>query len=300
MYDISLRSPSEQGLPAPPIWIDPRFMLAVQELHQLEALQLLCHKGEQLVAVLPLYEKKSLGLRRLICPMSSYYQGLWFFWEPEREQSRNLLDELKVTTEVAKWLKSRYKRMQFNLSPHNYDVRGFTWQGLKVLPYYTFSYNSAKEMKMLRDEREKLRSARKQNYRLVEEFRPEEFITLIKDLYDRKEKSLGLSFKAFQTWMERLHRDGLLAQFNLMEQDRIVSTNIVLGGINDQRGYSIMRSTLPSSFKSGASTLHSLMLVEMLKDRFACLDFCGANYPDVARFKAALGLDLEMFFKIVR
>lgn len=28
--------------------------------------------------------------------------------------------------------------------------------------------------------------------------------------------------------MERLHRDGLIAQFNLLEQDRIVSTNLVL------------------------------------------------------------------------
>lgn len=62
MYDISLRAPSDQALPSLPIWIDPRFMLAVQELHQLEALQLLCHKGEQLVAVLPLYRKKEPGL----------------------------------------------------------------------------------------------------------------------------------------------------------------------------------------------------------------------------------------------
>lgn len=299
MYDLSLRAPSEQALTAPPIWIDPRFMLAVEELHQIEALQLLCHKGDQLVAAMPLYEKKSLGLRRLICPMSAYYQGLWFFWQPEREPNRNLLDELKVSTEVAVFLQARYKRMQFNLAPHNFDVRGFTWQGLKAVPYYTFTYDCARELRVLKDERKKLRAAREHDYRLVEEFRPREFISLLKDLYDRKQKNLGVSYAAFQTWMERLHRDGLIAQFNLLEQDRIVSTNLVLGGANDQRGYSIMRSTRPQDQKSGASAQHSLLLVQLLRDRFAGLDFCGANYPEVARFKAALGFDLELFFKIV-
>ncbi len=298
MYELSLRSPSLQGLASPAIWIDPRFMLAVAELHQIEALQLLCHKGEQLVAALPLYEKKSLGLRRLICPMSAYYHGLWFFWEPGREANRNLLDELRVATEVAQFLRSRYKRLQLNLAPHNRDVRGFTWQGLKAVPYYTFTHSSEAELRVLKDERKKLKAAREHDYRLVEAYLPEEFITLLKDLYARKQKSLGVSYPRFKTWMEALHREELLAQFNLMEDGRIVSTNLIVGGANDSTGYSIMRSTIPQDLKSGASALHSLLLAEQLKQRFAKLDFCGANYPEVARFKAALGFKLELFFRI--
>ncbi len=298
MYELSILNPSAASLTNPPVWLDPRFMQAVRDLHQIDASLLLCHKGEQLVAALPLYEKKSLGLRRLICPMSSYYQGLWFFWEPEREPNRNLLDELKISSEVARFLKARYQRMQFNLAPHNADVRGFTWQGLKALPYYTFTHDCARELRILKDERKKLRMARDRDYRLVEEFRPEEFIILLKDLYDRKEKSLGVSYKAFRIWMENLHQDGLIAQFNLMEKDKIVSANLVLGGNHDKRGYSIMRSTLPRDLKAGASALHSLLLVELVKPRFESLDFCGANYPEVARFKAALGFKLELFFKI--
>ncbi len=299
MYELSIRSPEPGILTAPPVWLDPRFLLAVQELQQVEALLLLCHKGEQLVAALPLYEKKSLGLRRLICPMSAYYQGLWFFWEPERETNRNLLDELKITGEVAAFLKARYKRLQFNLAPHNTDVRGFTWQGLKAVPYYTFTHASGRELRILKDERKQLRAAREHDYRLVEAFEPTGFMGMLKDLYARKQKSLGVDYGAFQAWMEKLHASELLAQFNLMREERIVSTNLVLGGRNDSRGYSIMRSTLPQDLKSGASALHSLLLVEQLKDRFAGLDFCGANYPEVARFKAALGFQLELFFKIV-
>ncbi len=299
MYELSIQTLADSSLTSVPIWIDPRFMLAVAELHQLEAFQLLCHKGEQLVAALPLYEKKSLGLRRLICPMSAYYEGLWFFWEKGREPNRNMLDELKVSTEVAIFLKSRYKRMQFNLTPHNQDIRGFTWQGLKAVPYYTFTHDCSKELSVLKDERKKLRSAQKHDYRLMEEYKPAEFVVLLKDLYGRKQKNLGVSYPAFRNWMDRLYKEDLIAQFNLMDEDRIVSSNLVLGGKNDSRGYSIMRSTRPQDLKRGASALHSLLLVEMLKSRFQELDFCGANYPEVARFKAALGFELELFFKIL-
>lgn len=205
---------------------------------------------------------------------------------------------VNLSGEVASFLKSNYNRFQFNLATHNLDVRGFSWQGLKALPYYTFTHDTANDLHILKDERKKLRSARNHAYELKEEFRPDEFSTLLKDLYDRKHKSLGVSYASFKLWMQRLHSVGLLAQFNLMEGGSIVSTNLVLGGANDNCGYSIMRSTRPLDLKTGASALHSLLLVDMLKDRFAKLDFCGANYPEVARFKAALGFRLELFFKI--
>jgi hypothetical protein len=298
MYSISIRTPSREGQALLPIWIDPGFMEAVAELQQIEAFQLVCYKGNQLVAILPLYEKKSMGWRRIICPMSAYYQGLWFFLQQGREANRNLLDELKISTEVAGFLKARYKKLELNLTPQNLDMRGFTWSGFKARPFYTFTHDLSQPLQLLKDERRKMRLAENKDYRLEEGFLPDVFIGLIKDLYDRKEKSLGVPYKRFQAWMENLHGRGLLTQFNLMKGADIVSTNLVLGGTDDRTGYSIMRSTRPEDLKSGASALHSMLLAGLLKERFTSLDFCGGNYPEVARFKAALGFRLELFFKI--
>ncbi len=298
MYDLSLQDCSTAALKKPVVWIDPRFLEAVGELHQLEARLLLCHKGDQLVAAMPLYERKKLGIRRLVCPMSAYYHGLWFFWEKGRVENRNLLDELRISTEVARFLRSRYRRLQLNLAPHNLDARGFTWEGLKAVPFYTFTQDLFQPLQLFKDERKKLRHAQNEGYWLQEKFRPELFSKMIQDLYDRKQKNLGVSLSAFVAWMEKIHGWGLLTQFNLVEADNAVSTNLVLGGENDRQGYSIMRSTIPEKMKTGASVIHTQLMVDLLKDRFSSIDFCGANYPDVARFKAALGLKLEPFFRI--
>ena len=300
MYDIILQTPDRQGLPARlPVWANPVFLQAVAELQQAEARLLVLRKGEQVVALMPLFEKKQLGMRRLFCPMSAYYQGLWFFWQEGREAGRNLLDELKASSEAASYLRSRYKRAQFNLAPHNLDVRGFTWAGYQARPFYTFTQELSEPMSMLKDERKKIKMAGEQGYSLDERFLPEVFIGMFKDLYHRKNKELGLSYGRFQKWMERLHGEGLLAQFNLLRDEKVVSTNLLLGGPDDDTGYSILRSSLPDEMKHGASALHSVLLVERLADRFARLDFCGGNTPEVARFKAALGFRLRQFFKIV-
>lgn len=270
----------------------------MEELQQTESYQLLCHKGKELVAAMPLYEKKSLGIRRLIIPMSAYYQGLWFFWPSGRKENRILLDELKISERVAAFLRNRYKRIHLNLSIHNYDVRGFDWAGFKARPLYTFIQDLSHPFAPLKDEREKIRRASKQDMTLEKDFQPEQFIWMLKELYRRKNKRLGVSWERFGIWMERLHAKELLHQYNLRRGDEIISSNLMLASATDDTAYSIMRCTTDVGLKQGASTLHSGLLVEKLKGSFRFVDFCGANYPEVARFKAALGFDLRVFFQL--
>ena len=297
-YNIIARFPSKEGLSFCPLWINPDFMLAVQNLHNCEAKQLVCYKGDEIKAVMPLYEKKKLGISYLICPTSSYYQGLWFYNLGKKGENRRLLDELNISSDIAIWLNAHYRKMQFKLMPENYDVRGFTWKNFKAIPLYTFSYDFQEPLKILYDERKRLIKASAYNYQLDEQFFPEEFIHLLKILYQRINKNLGLSYNAFQNWMEDLYRHNLLSQFNLRREGKVVSSNIVLVGKEDNRAYSILQSTLPEEMKNGASIVHYLSFIESLRGRFDKIDFCGGNTPDVARFKAAMGFKLELFFMI--
>lgn len=297
-YNIVARFPSKEGLSFCPLWINPDFMLAVQNLHNCEAKQLVCYKGDEIKAVMPLYEKKKLGISYLICPTSSYYQGLWFYNLGKKGENRRLLDELNISSDIAIWLKAHYKKMKFKLMPENYDVRGFTWKNYKAKPLYTFTYDFQEPLKLLYDEKTKLSKASIYNYQLDEQFLPEEFIHLLKILYQRLNKDLGLAYSAFQKWMEDLYQHQILSQFNLRREGKVVSSSLVLGGKEDDRAYLIMLSTLPEEMKNGASVVHYLTFIESLRGRFDKIDFCGGNNPDVARFKAAMGFKLELFFII--
>ena len=299
MFELSIRTPSAEGIKTGiPLWLHPEYLAAVGELQDIETKQLVCYKGDQIVAMLPLYEKKKMGVRRLISPVSAYYQGLWFFGEAQRGDNRAMLDELHISSEVAQFILDRYKRIHFNLTPANYDVRGFTWAGLKVKPLYTFTHKLTEPFNILKDERKKLKIAQDQGYYLDDEFNAEQFIRMLKDLHQRKGQRFALSYPNFAVWITKLHKLGLLSQYSLKRDNEIVSTNLVLGTQQDTTAYAIMRCTKQEDLKNGASALHSTLLVEKLASQFQYIDFCGANVPEVARFKAALGFELKIFFQI--
>ncbi len=272
-------------------------MQAVARLTNREALHLKCYKGEELIAILPLYENKLLGYRALVSPSMSYYQAL-NLWLPDNiNPSRHLLESLHVSQLIAETIITRYKRVHFNLGTDFYDVRSFTWAGLKAKPLYTFISDLTGNEKTLADESKKMTRALKLGYTFAQDFRPKEFIQLSKELHDKKGINLGVSFTKLESFVTQLHEAGLLRQYNVYDGKNIVSSNILLSA-NDGKAYTVLLATNATAMKQGVSTLHSLKLIESLRNEFKLLDFCGANVQDVARFKAALGLQLRVFYQI--
>jgi hypothetical protein len=298
MYEIVLASPTHSSLPAnPPVWLRPELMAAVSELHGVEGRHLMVYKGEELLAMLPLYEKRRLGRLGVVSPTGSYYQGLHFFWEQGSTETRRILETQEISSAVAKWLLRHYKSIRINLCTHNTDVRGFTWNGFTAKPLYTFEHKLGEPLKPQRDEREKLKRAEKQGYEFVESLDANTFIDMSKAMYDRKAHSSGLDLPGLKDYIGDLNKAGILKQFNVMKDNQVVSTNLLLCN-EGRRAYTILRASEPDEMRQGVSTWHSLKLVETLQGRFPVLDFCGGNVPAVARFKSALGLELKLFFQI--
>lgn len=272
-------------------------MQAVAELHNREPYHLKCHKGDELVALLPMYENKMFGYRALVSPSTSYYQSL-NLWLPDNiNPSRQLLETLHITETIAQYLKNRFKRIHFNLSPDFHDVRSFTWAGLKAKPLYTFLSDLQGTENPLADEAKKLNKAKKHGFTFAQEFLPKEFIRLTKELNHKKGINLGVSLTRLEAFIKNLHSVGILRQYNLYEGNNVISSNILLTA-NDRKAYTVLLATSDDAMKNGASTMHSLKLLEVLRNEFDSLDFCGANVQEVARFKAALGLQLRVFYQI--
>jgi len=217
--------------------------------------------------------------------------------EPGSSPSRKLLDLMQLTQTMAEYLKQKYRKIQFNLSTETYDVRGFSWAGLKAVPLYTFVCNPALELKPLSDERKKIALALKQNYEFAEETAVEQFIKLSQSMNERKSRHLGFSYSKLSQFIAQMLKQGQMRQFNLKQQGEIVSSNILIQ--DGDKAYTVFRATAPEALKLGASSLHTVKLVECMKaDGVTELDFCGGNVPEVARFKAAQGLTLKVFYQI--
>ena len=280
-------------------WHNPRFMTAVARLHKTDALQLQVFKGEELLAIMPVYERKKLGLKALVSPTGSYYQGISFAFEHNTQPARRLLDTIAICSDIAEFLASRYRWITVKLHPENPDVRAFSWAGYQAKPLYTFRQRLGSELKLLPDERKKWRMAKAQGFELREGFDIQSFIRLQRDLETRKNYNKGVSYSALADYYHELFEQGLLKQFNIYHENRIVSANILLtdGG---ELAYTIIMATTPEAMKQGAATMHSVELSQHLPQNTRILDFCGANIREVARFKAALGLDLHGYYQLKR
>ena len=297
MIEIELTSPSSISKHPLNVWSNPDFMQTVADISDLKPFHLVCYKGESVVAILPLYEKKMLGYKICKHPLLSYYQGLNLWLEDNSAPARKLLDALQITQTIAKYLSGRYKVIRHILSPETYDVRGFLWNNIQAIPSYTFIHNFQDNINPLSDERKKISMAEKQNYSFEEELNIEEFIHLMKLMNVKKKWQPGLSYQDLAEIIRILHTAGILRQMNLKSAGRIISSNIILQ--DNVKAYTIFRATEIEALKKGASSLHTVKLIDFLKqDNLEELDFCGANVSDIARFKAAMDLKLKVFFQI--
>lgn len=279
------------------IWSEPSFMEAVAKLHKITAMHVKCYKGEQLVAVLPVYTKKVLGFTAIVNPISSYYQGMNVWLEKSSYPQRTLLDSLQITRSIAHFLQKRFRKISINLSPESVDIRGFTWEGLKAAPLYTFVHDYSAPLKPLYNEHKNIKKAIKHGYSFGQETNLAEFIKLTIAMDERKKRVNGVSYQALTLFLNQLFARGFARQYNMYLEGKIVSSEILFKGQLD-KAYTIYRATSQNDMKHGVSSLHTLSLINELANEISELDFCGANIPDVARFKASFGLSLKVFFRI--
>lgn len=298
MYEILLETPNPESTALnPALWSHPVLMTEAARLQELEPKILSVFKGQFKAAELPVYERRRLGGVSLQSPSGSYYQELKFWHQKESPAPRRLLDELQITSAIADYLRGKYRSIVFNLSPRLTDVRGFTWNGFKALPMYTFEHRLSEEIHPLRDEREKLRRAADRGYCFARNLDPDAFLELSDAMFERKNHHAYTKPAKMRAYIENLSKAGLLSQYNVCLDGRIVSANILLAGEGGM-AYTVLRASHSDEMRHGVSLWHTDMLIKELRKQYHTLDLCGANVPEVARFKAAMGLELKLFFRI--
>ena len=278
-------------------WYSPLFLEAIEELHGLKSYILKVYKGEELIAMLPLFERRRFSMKALVCPVAAYYQGLHFFFDPATSAPRVLLDSLAISTEIARFLAKEYTRINFKLHPGNEDLRGFTWNKFQARPMFTFRHCLSEELAMLQDEKKSLRKAQAACMELQESFDPDAFFRLQREMDARKGHDLGLDYDKLGKFFERMRQQKMLLQYNVILDSKTVSSNVMYedGG---KVAYTVFQASDPQAMKKGAAAFHSVEILKSLPQNCELFDYCGANVPDVARFKAALGLSLKVFYHV--
>lgn len=283
--------------PSLPFWFDPVWMNSLAELHKLTPQVLVCCKNDNPAAFLPLYIKSFITLKKTYNPTLSYYSPLVFMLPDRKQPNRELLLEYEITKAMGDFLHKSFKRIILNLDPGVFDIRGFKDAGLKVNPHYTFVRDLTVQTDFFSSEQKKLRSAEKEGYEFNSEFNPGRLLELVYGMYNRKQHPFPFEQKDLLDLIRKLHKAGLVEQHNVVNDDRIVSSIMILPG-TDKTCYGWLTASEQTQMQKGASLYLFRELFKVLSEKFESFDMCGANSRGPSRLKAALGAELKLFFQI--
>jgi len=274
-------------------------MQELAELHQLTPVVLTASKNDNPLAFLPIYEKRLFAFRKAFNPVLVYYSPLYFTIPERKLPGRELQLEYELSMEMGAFLRGNYKKVLLNLNTDTLDVRGFKDAGLNAVPQYTFIRDLNASFEIHRNEMTTLRKAEKRGFTFDAEFCSESLLQLLYGMYERKSHPFRINRNKLAGLLSVISQNGILKQYNVRDNGRIVSSILVLADKGDTC-YAWLAGADPDAMKDGASVFMYRELFSTLQKDFRYLDLCGANSKGPSRLKAALGADLKVFFQIAK
>lgn len=285
------------------IYLQAEFLNLLEKYFKLKANYLVVTNAEtqKIEAVTMTIEKQFLGISSLINPQIIYYQPIEIFSLERKNSNENQLQELGIFKKIAEYYNKYYFKVTKNLAPETEDIRGFLWSGMTAIPFYTYRFelSSYTSDNFFRKQRASLRKAQNLGYLFNQEVSINSFLELVKGTKDRQEWNFNFSDKALTNYLTELLELGFIKQFNIINQEnKIVSTMFCLLDKKNKTSYAWLASTDVKELSNGVSTLLFHSICEYLKNDYNIFDLCGANTDTIARFKASLGAQLKVFYRI--
>jgi len=256
---------------------------------------------QNIVAVTISIEKKILGIPSLINPKAIYYQPIETFSAVRKNPNENRLQELEVFKEISEYYHKYYFKIEKNLPPEIEDVRGFVWAGINAIPLFTYRFNleNYSPENYFNRQRASLRKALNSDYSFSTDSNINSFFGLIEDTKQRQDWDFKFNKETLSNYLKELLELGLIEQFSIFNnKNEIISTMFCIMDKPNRIFYGWLTSTATNELSNGVSTLLIHSICEHLKKDYEIFDLCGANTETIARFKASLGAELKVFYRI--
>jgi len=285
------------------VYLKPDFLSLLVKYFNLKVKYLVVtnDKSKNIVAVTVSIEKKILGIPSLINPKVIYYQPIEFFLAQRQNPNENRLQELEIIKKISDYYHKYYFKIEKNLPPEIEDVRGFVWSGINTIPLYTYRFNleNYSPGHYFNRQRAALRKAQKLAYTFSTESNIDSFFRLIEGTVHRQEWNFNYDKKVLRDYINELLRLNFVEQFSIVnQQNEIVSTMFCIMNKANKIFYGWLTSTATNELANGVSTLLFHSICEYLRNDYKIFDLCGANTETIARFKASLGAELKVFYRI--
>lgn len=258
--------------------------------------------GEDLVGGMPLFILSRRGCRISAPPRYTPYCG--FLLSLSSERAERLQSQAQaLARSLTKTLSERFDFVAIASSPQFVDLRPFYQAGweIKVLYTHLLKLTSEEELHSRLDSavKNKLNKARKLSVAVEEEEEASVFFPLWEMSLRRQGQRPFIVASRFRELFEDLRRENLVRLFVARLGGEAVASRVAV--IDRPLVYDWLAGADSDHFRTGANQLLVWeMIREFREEGFSQLDFCGANLPGVADFKASFGGELKSYYSLSR
>lgn len=250
------------------------------------------------------FKKKFFVFSLMVPPVYTPYYGILIKERETKYISKKESHQISVYNKLNSFLKERYCQVISAFSPHNIDIRYFSWNGFSEKIKYTYISELDKIENIYENFdpslKRQIKKGLKQDYRIRYDFSSQELKTsydLIKGMSIRKNRSSFLSFKDFSDFLLNLNEKGNVIISNVYKNDISVYSVIIV--IDKKTAYYWLAG---GDYKHYNTGLNQVLLYDIFKKLYKencqTFDFIGANTQSISQYKSNFGFELVPYYNV--
>lgn len=265
------------------------------------------YKGEELVSVFPLFQKKILGQNAFFSPppqsgipyIGPVITGNYYTFKQDKKESLLNYTVKEIQGELLKF-SPRY--LQLRMTPAFLDVRPFIQQGCQATPCFTYIWDLESSTEDIwssftRVGKQNIRKGLENNYVLQRSSNTSKLYEFLSERYQGKGKTFVVN-PDFLAELQQSFPEGCKIYYLHNEEGEVVS-----GLLNcEQQLYALGWLGLPKPKNKRDTYANEVLLWQVLQKTKSegCHTFevAGAETPEMCAFRNKLNPKLEISFKI--
>lgn len=232
------------------------------------------HKSEAIIGF-----ATHIKRHKVIIPDHYSYSSFWI------KESLGEFSRFDFIDLMLKELKTKFKIINFKLSPQFYDVRAFSLNGFSTKANYTY-INKNDSVLLRNDLARKLKKTKSLNFKFVYD-----------DYYEEILKQQTGDFNAFgysqsqtrfyQKYFQSLIDKGFLKSFCIRLDEKLIASALILIDFKNSLAYNLLISSSKTNYHLESSTLLYIEIMQKIKElKIESFDFYGADMKGIAHFKS--------------
>jgi len=282
------------------VFAEPALLDAYAKLQNSDPYYLTVYDKDVIVAYMPIYIRTRLWGKEIQQPLYNYYTALTFLFPNKKRIQENISKQQQINAEIASFLDKQFKRIQIQFTPAITDLREYQWQGYKVTPLYTYVQDLRTYTidQLSEGPRREYKKAIQAETICRSDFNPDLMFNIFRLTMERQEHTLNLSRDKHIALWKSLNDTGILLPVIAYQNEQAVAFNLNILDPIQRTIYGWQSGSTDIGRKNGAQVFTYDWIYQQFATDYDYYDFCGGNIKSVARFKASLGAELQLFYRI--